>query len=486
MNPPSRPAPSVATDAQSLLPLLRAQRRAFLADGAPSAALRRDRLDRCIAMLRENGSAIEEAISADFGNRSLHATGITDVMSPLSALKLNRRHLHRWMRTERRRVDPFPLRLLGARAEIRLQPKGVVGIIAPWNFPVGLVFSPLAGVLAAGNRAMVKPSEFTPRTSDLLQRLFADRFSPEEVTVVTGGAEMGAAFASLPFDHLVFTGAGSIARHVMRAAAEHLVPLTLELGGKSPVVIGNGVDMATAAARIMAGKTLNAGQICLAPDHVFAPHDRIPEFVAAASAAVSDMFPTLKDNPDYTAIITDRHFDRIRGYIDDARAKGAEIVEINPANEDFSQQQHRRIPPTMILKATDDMMVMQDEIFGPLLPIRGYGDISEVIDVVNSGDRPLALYYFGKDRVEQELLLDRTTSGGVTINDVIMHCAQENLPFGGIGPSGMGAYHGVDGFREFSHMKAVYTQLRKDLAPLKLFRPPYGDKLRGFLRKEIG
>ncbi|WP_103727639.1 coniferyl aldehyde dehydrogenase [Novosphingobium sp. HII-3] len=470
---------------EDLPALLELQRRAHLRDGSPSIALRKDRLDRCIALLQENSAAIEAAICADFGNRSLHATALTDIASPIGALRHNRKHLERWMRVERRKVEPFPLGLLGARAEIRVQPKGVIGIIAPWNFPVGLVFSPLAGVLAAGNRALIKPSEFTPRTSELLRELLQQRFATEEVAVVTGGADIGAAFAALPFDHLVFTGAGSIAKHVMRAAAENLVPLTLELGGKSPVVIGRSAEMQTTAARIMAGKTLNAGQICLSPDHVYAPRDRMPEFVAAAKAATTAMFSSLKDNPDYTAIISERHFDRIRSYVDDARNKGADIVEINPANEDFSQQPHRRIPPTLILNATDEMAVMQDEIFGPLLPVRPYEDLGEVIQAINAKDRPLALYYFGTDGAEREQVIEGTTSGGVTVNDVIMHCAQENLPFGGIGPSGMGAYHGAEGFREFSHMKAIYRQLSKDLGPMRMLRPPYGAKFRAFVQKSI-
>ncbi|MDF8332204.1 coniferyl aldehyde dehydrogenase [Novosphingobium cyanobacteriorum] len=478
--------PADQATAQSLKSLLALQRVAQLRDGTPSAALREDRLDRCIALLQENRDRIETTISADFGNRSVHATGITDVMSPIGALRDARKHLRKWMRTERRTVEPRLLGLFGARCEIRQQPKGIIGIIAPWNFPVGLVFSPLAGVLAAGNRAIIKPSEFTPRTSDLLQELIASRFSPDEIAVVSGGAEVGAAFAALPFDHLVFTGAGSIAKHVMRAAADNLVPLTLELGGKSPVVIGKGVNLETAAARVMAGKTLNAGQICLAPDHVFVPAGQIDQFVSVVTAATTAMFPSLKDNPDYTAIISDRHFDRIRGYVEDARAKGAIIVEINPAHEDFAQQPHRRIPPTLILGATPDMAVMQDEIFGPLLPVIGYDNLDAVIAQINGGDRPLALYYFGADRDERERLLKETTSGGVTVNDVIMHCAQENLPFGGIGPSGMGVYHGVDGFREFSHRKSVYTQLGNDLGPMKTFRPPYGEKIRRFVSKAIG
>ena len=479
-------ADTMATDSAALEQLLQRQRKAHIADGQASADLRIDRLDRCAALLRDYSARFEEAINADFGNRSRHASAITDIMSPLGALRDCRANLRKWMRSERRPVEPRLLGLFGARSEIRLQPKGVIGIIAPWNFPVGLVFSPLAGVLAAGNRALIKPSEFTPRTSDLLQQSIAEYFAPDEVAVVTGGADVGAAFAALPFDHLIFTGAGSVAKHVMRAAAENLVPLTLELGGKSPVILGASVDMPVAAARIMAGKTLNAGQICLAPDHIFVPRGLRDSFVTEARQATEAMFGSLKDNPDYTAMISDRHFERVRGYVADAREKGATIVEINPAGETFEQQEHRRIPPTLILDATRDMAVMQDEIFGPLLPVVAYDSAEEVVAEINAHDRPLALYYFGSEAGERDRIIDATTSGGVCVNDVIMHCAQENLPFGGIGPSGMGAYHGIDGFREFSHRKAIHTQLGRDLGPMKLFRPPYGAKLRAFVDKQIG
>jgi coniferyl-aldehyde dehydrogenase len=267
----------------------------------------------------------------------------------------------------------------------------------------------------------------------------------------------------------------------MKAAAANLTPLTLELGGKSPVILGRSADYATAAARVMAGKTLNAGQICLAPDYVLTPEDKLGEFVGHAKASVAAMFPTIKDNPDYTSIIADRHYDRIRGYLDDARAKGAEVVEINPANEDFSQQQHRKIPPTLVINPTDDMSVMQEEIFGPVLPIMTYKKIGEAIEYVNAHDRPLGLYYFGADAAEQTEVLDHTTSGGATVNDVIFHVAQEDLPFGGVGPSGMGSYHGVDGFREFSHRKSIYTQLKQDLGPMKALRPPYGAGVRAYI-----
>jgi coniferyl-aldehyde dehydrogenase len=389
------------------------------------------------------------------------------------------------MKTERRRTTPRILGFLGARAEIRHQPKGVVGVISPWNFPVNLTFAPLAGVLAAGNRAMIKPSETTPATSELLGQMFASAFDESEIAVVTGGPEVGQAFSSLPFDHLVFTGATSIGRHVMRAAAENLVPVTLELGGKSPVVIGRSADMSVAAARIMNGKTLNAGQICLAPDYVLAPADRLPDFVAAAKTSVRQMFPSIRESPDYTAIVTDRHYARLKDYLDDARVKGAEIVEINPGAEDLRQQPHRRIAPTLILNPTDDMKVMQEEIFGPLLPVKGYRDVQEAVDYINAHDRPLGLYYFGSDAAERDRVLDGTTSGGVTVNDVVMHVAQEELPFGGIGPAGMGAYHGHDGFREFSHRKSIYHQIKWDLPPLRMLRPPYGAGLAKYLAMQI-
>ncbi|MET0293963.1 MAG: aldehyde dehydrogenase family protein, partial [Phenylobacterium sp.] len=286
-------------------------------------------------------------------------------------------------------------------------------------------------------------------------------------------------------DHLLFTGATSIGRHVMRAAAENLVPITLELGGKSPVILSRSADLATAAARVMNGKTLNAGQICLAPDYVLAPRDKLETFVEEATKSVERMFPTLRDNPDYTAVVSQRHFDRIQGYLDEARAKGARVIEINPAGETLSQQEHRKIAPTLVIDPTDDMKIMREEIFGPVLPIKTYDRIDEAVDYINANDRPLGLYYFGTDAAERDAVLSRTTSGGVTVNDVIMHVAQEELPFGGVGPAGMGSYHGEDGFREFSHRKAVFTQINKDIGPLKMLRPPYGKGMRKYVDGQI-
>ncbi len=461
--------------------VLARQKAAHIRDGAPSVALRIDRLDRCIGLLIKHESRIAAALNADFGNRPEAVSGITDIAGSIGPLKHAKAHLRQWMKTEKRKTTPALLGLFGAKAEVRFQPKGVVGVISPWNFPLNLTFAPLAGILAAGNRAMIKPSEYTPATSQLMAEMFAEAFTDEEIATFPGGPEVGQAFSELAFDHLIFTGATSVARHVMAAAARNLVPVTLELGGKSPVILGRSADLAVSAARIMAGKTLNAGQICLAPDYVLAPDDRLPAFVDEAKAAVAAMFPTIRDNPDYTAVIADRHYDRIKGYVEDARAKGAEIVEINPAGEDFSQQEFRKIPPTLILNPTADMKVMQEEIFGPLLPVMTYRGVEDAIAYVNAHDRPLGLYYFGADAAEQEKVLAQTTSGGVTVNDVIFHVAQEDLPFGGVGPSGMGSYHGEDGFREFSHRKSVYRQLAKDLGPMKALRPPYGEGVRKYL-----
>lgn len=465
--------------------ILARQKAAQLRDGAPSAEVRIERIDRCISLLLDHRRGVEDALNADFGSRSREATAFADVVSSIAPLKHARQHLRQWMKTEKRKPTPAILGLFGAKAEVRYQPKGVVGVISPWNFPVNLTFAPLAGVLAAGNRAMIKPSEYTPATSELMKTMIESAFSPEELAVVTGGPEVGEAFAHLPFDHLIFTGATGIARHVMRAASENLVPLTLELGGKSPVILGRSADLGVAAARIMNGKTLNAGQICLAPDYLLAPKDKVDGFVDAARASVAKMFPTLKDNPDYTAIVAQRHYDRIMGYVEDARAKGARVIELTPDGEDLRQQEHRKIAPTLILDPTEEMKVMQEEIFGPVLPIKGYDSLDEAIGYVNRHARPLGLYYFGDDAGERERVLSATTAGGVTVNDVVMHVAQEELPFGGVGPSGMGSYHGVDGFREFSHRKAVFTQIKKDIGPLQALRPPYGPAMRKYIDSQL-
>jgi len=471
MNKPVEPAIEAAK--AHMQTVLERQKRTNERRGPPSAAQRKDRLTRCITLLLDHRDEFVDAIQADFGTRSRDMTMLTDIAAAIGPLKQARAELDGWMKPRKRKVTPAALGLFGAKAEVRYQPKGVVGVMTPWNFPVQLAMDAIAGAFAAGNSVMLKPSEFTPSTSALLARTLDLYFDEEEIAVILGGADVGAAFSGLPFDHLIFTGATSVGRHVMRAASENLVPVTLELGGKSPVVLGASADLAKTAARVMQGKTMNAGQICLAPDYVLAPQGSIEGFVSEAKAAVAKMYPTIKDNGDYTAIINQRHFDRIRGLIADARAKGAEIVEINPANEDFTQQEHRKIPPTLIVGATDEMGVMQEEIFGPVLPIRSYASVDSAIAEINARPRPLALYYFGEDEAESEALLSRTHSGGVTVNDVIFHFSMDDLPFGGVGPSGMGAYHGHRGFIEFSHEKAIYRQMKSEL--LAMLRPPYGE-----------
>ncbi len=468
--------PSVEEAKVRMRAVLELQKRANDAKGPPSARLRRDRLNRCIELLLAHKDEFVEAMNADFGARSRDMSLLTDIAGALGPLKLAREELEGWMKPQRRKVTPAALGLFGARAEVRYQPKGVVGVMTPWNFPVQLAIDAIAGAFAAGNRVMLKPSEFTPVTSELLAKTFDLYFDEDEIAVILGGADVGAAFSALPFDHLIFTGATSVARHVMRAASENLVPVTLELGGKSPVIISKSADITKTAARVMTGKTMNAGQICLAPDYVLAPRESVDGFVAAAKASVAKMYPTIKDNGDYTSIINQRHYDRIRGLISDAAAKGAQVIEINPAGEDFSQQEHRKIPPTLIVGATDEMSVMQEEIFGPVLPIRTYTTLDESINEINARPRPLALYYFGDDEAEIDALTSRTHSGGVTINDVIFHFTMDDLPFGGVGPSGMGAYHGRRGFVEFSHEKAIYRQISSEL--LAMMRPPYGATFR--------
>ena len=465
---------------QNMHRVLELQKSLNIKEGAPSLELRSDRLDRVVSMVTKYKSEIISALQDDFGNRDPVMSAATEVDSVIGPMMHAKKNLKKWMKTEKRKAAIAPLgsalSLLGAKAEIRYQPKGVVGAISPWNFPLNLALAPLAGILSAGNRVMLKPSELTPASSDLTKLMIEEFFDESEIGVFIGDPEVGAAFSGLAFDHLIFTGGTAIAKHVMRAASENLVPLTLELGGKSPVVVGKSSKIKETATRVMQGKTMNAGQICLAPDYALVPEESVDEFVQATVDVTSEMYPDMKDNDDFTSIINQRHYDRIQGYISDAKEKGAEVVEINPSNEDFSQQPHHKIPPTIILNPTEDMQVMQEEIFGPVLPVKTYKDVSETVDYINSKDRPLGLYYFGEDSKEKDYVLDNTTSGGVTVNDVISHITMEDLPFGGVGPSGMGSYHGYDGFKEFSHAKSVYKQSWLNLNKVAGLVPPYKKK----------
>jgi coniferyl-aldehyde dehydrogenase len=368
-------------------------------------------------------------------------------------------------------------------SQVVTQPLGVVGIISPWNYPLLLALSPLVAALAAGNGALLKPSELAPQTSELLRDLVGAAFAPDHVAVVTGDAGLGEAFARLPFDHLIFTGSTRVGKLVMRAASENLVPVTLELGGKSPTIVGTDFSPRRAAVRIMAGKLLNAGQTCLAPDYVFVPKSAREAFVAACAPAVAKLYPTLEKNQDYTSIASDRHFERLRGLVDDAKARGAQVIEMSPAKETPAPES-RKFVPTLIVDPTEDMLCMKEEIFGPVLPVLTYDRLEDAVAYVNERPRPLALYYFGYDPAALEQVVSRTVSGGVTINETMIHFMQEALPFGGVGESGMGQYHGREGFQNLSQRKPVFRQSRINTA--SVVRPPYGKMTDRIVRILLG
>lgn len=477
-------AEKIDTVKAPLLTILEKQKRAFAAEGEVAYETRIDRIDRCIAMLVDHQQEICEAVNEDFGCRSRHVTLMTDIFTSVNTLKFTKKHLKKWMKPERRKA-PVPMNLFGASSRIMYQPKGVIGIMTPWNVPVNMIFSPLADALGAGNRVMIKPSEFTPKTAELMQRLFAEYFEESEIAVVTGNADVGAAFSGLPLDHIIFTGATSVGKLVMRAAAENLTPVTLELGGKSPVIISDSGDINDTADKLITGKSMNAGQLCISPDYCFVPASRLEAFVTGCKETINTLFPSIANNPDFVSLINERHFDRIKSYIDDAREKGARIVELNPAGEDWSDREIHKIPLHLIIDPTDDMLCMQDEIFGPILNVKTYRKLDEAIDYINARPHPLALYYFGKDKAEQEQVLRNTIAGGVSVNDVAMHFACDDMPFGGVGPSGMGNYHGFEGFKTFSHAKAVFKQGLINLPKLAGTLPPYSDKVDKMMAGQI-
>ncbi len=463
---------------------LQKQRDSFNDEGAVTLEMRLDRLKRAYRMIGENKDAIIEACSKDFGNRSNHQSQMSEIMAVMGGFEHCMKSVKKWMKHEKRPVA-FPMNLMGAKARVEYVPKGVIGNLGTWNFPVYTSILPCAGILAAGNRAMVKLSELTPHTSDLLKELIAKYFDETEFVGVTGGPEVGAEFAALKLDHIIFTGGTNIGKHILQAATQNLTPCTLELGGKSPVIVSRSYDIEKAAERIMTGKALNIGQACLAPDYVFVPEEKKQAFVDKAVSFFSELFPTILNNDDYTSVVNARHHERIMSIIRDAQEKGATVQAINPSNEDFTTQAEgmHKIPMTLISDYTEDMLVAQQEIFGAILGIKTYKDVSECIQYINDHPRPLGLYYFGDDASEQRRVLDHTISGGVTLNDVMAHSSCEDLPFGGIGNSGMGHYHGVDGFRTFSHARAIYTQSKLDLIKLAGLLPPYTDKAQQQLDK---
>lgn len=456
--------------------ILARQRAAFLRDGAPTLASRKADLQKLKTAVRANLPKFAEALDADFQGRSKSETTILEGMALVQGINYLSRNLKGWMRPEMRHVE---LHFRPARARVVYQPLGVVGIMSPWNFPVGLSLMPLATAIAAGNRAMIKPSEFTPATSELLKSMLAEIFPEDQVAVATGGPEVGAAFSALPFDHLVFTGSTEVGKVVMKAASANLVPVTLELGGKSPVIVDGSSSIERAASSIAAGKLANGGQVCVAPDYAFVPERDVDAFVAAYDKAVRSLYPDGPASADYTSVINERHYGRLRSLVDEARAKGAQVVEVG-ANPETAVSRPHTLAPTVVIGATSDMRIMNEEIFGPVLPIVPYRDIDDAIAQINAGSRPLALYFFGGNGENRRKVLERTTSGNVTVNDTLLHYAQDDLPFGGVGGSGMGAYHGIEGFKALSHAKGIFEQSRWNTAGL--LRPPFG-WLSGFVAR---
>ena len=451
-----------------MLDILSRQRAAFLRDGPPTLKQRKADLLKLRAAILARKDEFGRALREDFGHRSRHETAVADLLPVVAGIDYQRRHLRQWMRPEKRRV---PMQLQPARAWVEYQPLGVIGIISPWNFPLALSLMPLATAIAAGNRAMIKPSEFTPATTALLVKMMRETFAEDQVAVVTGDAAVGQAFAALPFDHLVFTGSTSVGRAVMKAASANLVPVTLEMGGKSPVILEKGHPMKHAAPSIAFGKLSNSGQVCIAPDYVMVHEDEVELFVKAFDEAVQALYPDGPAGEDYTSIINERQYARLQALLDDARSKGATVREVG-ANASEAHHRMHNLAPTVVTGATDRMRIMQEEIFGPILPVLAYRELDEAIAYVNAHPRPLALYFFGGNGPNRRKVLSLTTSGNVTINSTIAHYLVDDLPFGGVGPSGIGAYHGVEGFKALSHAKGIFQQGRWNLSALAL--PPFG------------
>ena len=462
-----------ATDLSQRLQLLRTAQRAEPMPDWPARAARLRTLEK---MLLEQREAFAAAIHADFGCRPREETDLLELFPSLSAIRHALGHGRRWMKPRRQLAG---LAFLPARTELRPQPLGVVGIIVPWNYPLYLAVGPLVDALVAGNRAMLKMSEFTPRFSALFAEQVARCFQPGEVAVATGDAAVAQAFSALPFDHLLFTGSTAVGHHVMRAAAANLTPVTLELGGKSPAIIGPGARFEHAVERILFGKLVNAGQTCIAPDYVLLPRSQVADFVTAARAIAGRLYPRLDENAQYASIVSDRQYRRIAALRDDAVAAGARAETLGDAPAGADNRLPRRLPPVLLTGVDDSMSVMQEEIFGPLLPLVPYDNLDEAIAYVAAHPHPLALYLFEQDQALIDRVLARTLAGGVTINDTLYHIAQHGLPFGGVGASGMGGYHGETGFRTFSHLKPVFRQARFN--GVGLLNPPYGARFRRML-----
>ncbi len=453
---------------QRLHQLFREQQSAFRKNPMPSYDERVANLKKLRKVLMDNQDTLINTIAADFSSRSAEETKLADLMTVIHTIDYSIKNLKSWMAPVKKKISTL---FQPASGQVQYQPLGVIGIISPWNYTISLSMGPLVAALAAGNRAMIKMSEFTPATSAYIEEMIDKTFPSDLVAVINGDAEVATEFSSIPWNHLLFTGSTAVGRHVMRAAANNLTPVTLELGGKSPTILSDDVNMDAAVQPIVFGKAFNAGQTCIAPDYILCPENRVEHFVERFQHFFAQMYPTLKQNDDFTAVINDGQYQRLQGYLKDAEAKGARVIACNHADEDMSTGT-RKMPIYLVLDATEEMRVMQDEIFGPILPIIGTKSLDDALDFINDRPSPLALYYFGSDKKEQQHVLDQVRAGGVCINDTLSHFAQEDLHFGGVGESGMGAYHGEHGFLTFSHAKSVFT--KGLFNSTKFAYPPYG------------
>ena len=449
------------------------QKQYFSGHTFPSYSERINDLRKLKSLLLDNQQDFIDAMSQDFGHRSAEDTKIGDILTTVMGINYTIKRLKKWMKPEKKHIG---ILFQPAKGKVIYQPKGVIGIMVPWNYPVFLAFGPLTAALAAGDTAMIKMSEYTPKTNSLLAKLLSSAFSFEKVAVVCGEADMAAEFSKMAFDHLFFTGSTGVGKLVMKAAADNLVPVTLELGGKSPTIIDDEMDLTTAVKRLMLGKTLNSGQTCVAPDYIFCPQNKIEELIQAFKSLYQNLYPNPENNDDCTCIINDAQKSRIQSLITNAETLGARVI---PLSKEKNNAQSQKVPLTLITNVNDDMQVMQQEIFGPLLPIIGYQDIEEVINYINDKPRPLALYICSFNKAFQQKILLNTHAGGVCINDAAFHVAVDDLPFGGVGASGMGQYHGSEGFKTFSHAKSVLSRGRISLGSL-LF-PPFGKKIHQLL-----
>ncbi|WP_065187765.1 coniferyl aldehyde dehydrogenase [Shewanella woodyi] len=475
MNMPIQQTDNDLVQAVNLTELLQSQQQSYRSQPAPAYELRVKQLHALKAALLKFKQPLAEALNRDYGSRSVDDTMISDIMPCLNNINYSLKNLKKWMKPSHRHAG---LLLAPAKVKVQYQPVGVVGIIVPWNFPVMLSVGPLITALSAGNRAMLKLSEFTPETNKVITEMLSSIFDTNTVAVVEGEADVAAEFSALPFDHLLFTGSTTVGRHVMRAAAANLTPVTLELGGKSPVIVAPDMPIETAVERMIYGKCLNSGQICVAPDYILVPKEKQAEFVAAYQKKFTAMYGNISDNSDYGAIINERQFERLTSVLEDAKAKGATVIS---ANDEPINTEKRKIPTQLITDVSDEMILMQDEIFGPLLPILGYDNLDEAITYINDRPRPLALYLMSFNQQTQDKVLNNTHSGGVCINETVFHVAADDAPFGGIGPSGMGHYHGKEGFLTLSHAKTVLS--RGKLNTGKFVHPPYGTGIQAMLYK---